>query len=122
MNEPKKNLSRYIARVVALIWAGWWCFFGIACGLSEGLGLIGVIIHISVPGLVFLLSAVIAWRWELIGGIVLTAEGLIISIWYPLFAHSFPPSVIVSTLAILALPPLISGIIFLFVYRQNHIG
>jgi DMSO/TMAO reductase YedYZ heme-binding membrane subunit len=28
---------RYIAQALALIWAGWWTFFGLACGLSEGM-------------------------------------------------------------------------------------
>ena len=36
---------RYIARALALIWAGWWTLFGLACGLSEGMRPAGVLLH-----------------------------------------------------------------------------
>ena len=59
---------RYVARALALIWAGWWTFFGLASGLAEGLSPAGVLLHATLPGLIFLVSAVITWRWEAIGG------------------------------------------------------
>jgi hypothetical protein len=36
----------YLARIIALIWAGWWTLFGLLSGLGEGLDVIGVIRHL----------------------------------------------------------------------------
>ena len=113
----------YIARVLALIWAGWWTFFGLASGLHEGLSPVGVLRYALLPGLVFLLSAVIAWRWETIGGIVLVLEGLFLFIWYPIRYSHFSPSLIISVLSALALPPLVAGFLFLASrWRSRKLG
>ncbi len=57
---------RYMARSLALIWAGWWTFFALVSGAGEGLkGLLANAPN-ALPGLVFLVSAAIAWRWEAI--------------------------------------------------------
>ena len=47
---------------LALAWAGFWTFFGIASGMAEGLSPLGILVHGSFPGLLFLVSALIAWR------------------------------------------------------------
>jgi len=112
---------RYIARSLALIWAGWWTFFGLACGLSEGMSPAAVLLHAALPGLVFLGSAAIAWRWEAIGGVALMLEGLFVFIAYPVMAHSrdFPISTIIFVLLTMALPPLAAGFLFLASWRKS---
>jgi hypothetical protein len=97
---------RYGARGIALIWAGWWTLFGLLAGIGEGYDLSGVFLHTLVPGLVFLAAAVIAWRWEVIGGILLLLEGsgTLIMFWFARTIEGF---------ATLALPPLVAGLLFL---------
>jgi len=68
---------RNIAGTIILITGGYWSFHGLTSGLSMGLGLGGVLVHIAVPGLIFLFSAAVAWCWRVIGGVVLVIEGLI---------------------------------------------
>ena len=46
---------RYIARVLALIWAGWWTFFGVACGLSEGVSPAGFCFTLHFSTIIFVL-------------------------------------------------------------------
>ena len=58
------KFMRYTARVIALLWAGWWTFFGLASGIGEGLDILGTLIHTAMPGLFFLFIAIIPWRWE----------------------------------------------------------
>ena len=121
MAGKSANLLRWIARIIALIWAGFWTFFGVASGLGERLDPAGVFMHTLLPGLVFLGSAFIPWRWQLWGGIVLILEGLAILIGYPIWAHGrFELNTIIFMLLTMALPPLISGIFFVFVSRKRE--
>lgn len=107
-------LMRYTARGLALIWAGFWVFFGVASGLSEGLNALAIFIHTLVPGLIFLVFALVAWKWELLGGIVLVFAGIAVAIGYPIMvAGRFPLMTIVFVLLTMALPPLIAGILHL---------
>lgn len=100
------------ALIVALGWAVFWTWFGLASGISEGLNVIGVIIHTSVPGLVFLGTVALAWKWGLVGGIMLILEGIIIAIGYPLMVGGrFPFETILFILLTMALPPFVSGVL-----------
>ena len=111
---------RNTARIIALVWAGWWVFFGVASGVGEGLDLLGVLIHTAVPGLVFLGLAVLAWFREEIGGGLLVITSLLIIVLYPVMAGSaFTLSAMIMTLILLALPPMIAGILFLAYWRQK---
>lgn len=111
---------RHISRALALLWAGWWTFFGLASGLVEGLSPIGVFIHTAVPGLVFLASVAVAWRWEAIGAVLLLAEGLLVLIGYPLMVHGrFPLSTITLVLLTMAVPPLAAGSLFFASWRKS---
>ncbi|MFC1907985.1 hypothetical protein ACFLWD_02785 [Chloroflexota bacterium] len=110
----------YIALALAVIWASWWIFFGLASSFVEELNLAGVLVHTTSPGLVFLVSTVIAWRWKAIGGIMLILEGLFLLIAYPVVMHnSFPSSTVVFMLLTMALPPLLAGPLFLISWRKS---
>lgn len=110
----------HIARALAMGWAGLWVLFGLSSGLSEGMSLTGVLLHTAVPGMIFLASAVIAWRWEMIGGIVLMLEGLLMLIFYPAIAIGrISLWGIVLVVLTMALPPLIAG--FLFHLNQRNL-
>jgi hypothetical protein len=88
------------------------------CGIGEG-GIVGTLIHAAVPGLVFAVSVVVAWKWELIGGIILAAEGVIIAVGYPVMVRGkFPGRTVVQTVLMLAVPPLAAGIMFVLCGRR----
>ena len=97
---------RYIARGLALIWAGWLAFFGLVSGAGEGLRGILTNAPNALPGLVFLVSAVIAWRWEAIGGVALLLCGLFVFFFFHIGKNLF-------LLLTMALPPLVAGFLFL---------
>ena len=103
----------YSARVLAVLWAAFWIWFGLASGIAEGLPPRGVLIHTAVPGLFFALLVVVAWRWETLGGILLVAASLFVFVVYPMLFRRLPPLVIFLTLLTMAVPPLVAGILLL---------
>jgi hypothetical protein len=122
MSTPRKRgirWMRYLAVIVALLWAGFWTFFGLASGISEGLSPVGILHHSIFPGLIFLISAIIAWRWNLVGGILLVLESLFVFVVYPMRFMDFPLITILLVLATMALPPMIAGILFIVSYKST---
>lgn len=107
---------RRIARLLVLIWGIWWTIFGFASGPSEHLILLGFPMHSSLPGLIFLVSALLPWHWEFAGGVFLMLSsiagflifGLLMDTW-----GSFPVGTQVFILLTLLLPPFIAGVLFL---------
>lgn len=97
---------RRIARALALIWACGWALFGLLAGIGEGYDLVGVFRHTAFPGLAFLVVALIAWRWEIVGGILLILEacGTLFLFWFSRTPEGF---------LTLTLPPLIAGVLFI---------
>jgi hypothetical protein len=104
---------RIAALIIGLIWAGFWTWFGLASGISEGLDVIGIIIHAIMPGLFFFTTIAVAWKRGVVGGILLIFLGLVVAIGYPLMVvGKFPATTIVAVLITMALPPLMSGALF----------
>ena len=117
MQQPSDTTTtwmRGIARGLALIWAAWWTIFGLLSGAGEGVrGLLANAPN-ALPGLAFLVSAAVAWKWEAVGGGLLILEGVIVLVAYPMMTHGrFPLSTITLVLLTMALPPLVAGILFL---------
>ena len=109
----------WFARLLALTWAGWWTFFGLASGIGEKLKPVGIAVHAAVPGLIFLATALLAWRWPVAGGIALVAEGVAVLIAYPLvFGPRFPLATVAFVLVTMALPPFIAGTMLLLQCRR----
>ncbi len=101
---------RKIARVLTILWASGWVLFGLSSALSAGMTPSGVLLHTSLPGLIFLLTTIIAWRWEMIGGRLLMFEGLLILVFFPVIAAgSIPIGGILYVILTMALPPLGAG-------------
>jgi hypothetical protein len=114
---------RHLARVLASVWAGWWIFFGLASSLAAGLSPAEVLLYTVVPGLIFLVSAVVLWQQEVMGGLILLLEGLIILIGYPMVVSGdFPPGVIIFVVSTMALPPLISGFLCLTCWQKSGLS
>jgi hypothetical protein len=112
------------ARLLALVWALFWVWFGLASGIAEGGGFRYTLIHTALPGLVFLAIALLAWRWEALGGTALVVIGLAVLVGYPLLWGSrFPLSTVVQVVATMALPPMGAGILLLrHRCRTAHLG
>ncbi len=101
-----------LARALALLWAGFWMFFFVVES---------AVWHTPVPlalpwvavGLLFIFSALLPWRWEMIGGLLLVVVGLsagvVHAIWWP--------SRLLTTVVFSA-PPIAAGILFL-IHRRS---
>jgi len=110
-----------IARSLALLWAGWWLFFGLACSISEGAGAVATVVHMAVPGGVFLAVALIGGWWRRGGTLLLSVAGIVICVAYPaLMADRLPVLGLALATAILGLPPLVAGLLLLFAGRAGR--
>ena len=113
---------RFISRSLALAWAIFWVWFGLASGISEGIGFLGTVMHAAFPGLIFLLSALIPWRFPRTGGIILIIEGIIITVAYPIMFDRFPLTTVIFVLLTMAVPPILSGILFVLEHHKISKG
>ena len=99
--------------LIALVTA-FWLWFGIASAVAERLGALNWIGHIVVPGGVLVVTALVAWRWPIVGASLLIAEGLFVAIAYPLtFGRRFPLFTTVMVWLTMALPAMIAGVLLL---------
>ncbi len=111
---------RSLGRALTLLWGLIWALFGLLSGLGEGMDVVGTVVHVTVPGLIFLATALLAWRYEKLGAAVLLAEGCIVAISYPLVFRAMSASTVIFVLLTMALPPLIAGLLFLLDWRKFH--
>jgi hypothetical protein len=115
----KNKRMRSLAKSLALVWALWWIFFGVAYAVGEKFSKQALLVILVFP-LLFLGSAMLPRLSERTGGIVLLVEGLVILIGYPWITYGRAPLfAIVAVLFMLALPPLISGFLFLAAGRRK---
>jgi hypothetical protein len=107
---------RIVARILAILWFGFWAFFSIASGMEEGGR--SLIYHV-IGALVFAVLLFIVWRWEKVGSIILIAFSLLFAIVYPIWASGRLPFIaIICTELVMVLPLLIAGIL-LILYRKK---
>jgi hypothetical protein len=115
------SVMRWIGRIVAIGWAGWWSFFGVASFLSEPFSANALIV-IIVFCLIFAFSAAIPWFWEPVGSFVLLIEGGLVMIVYPLVTWGHMPfTTIAFVLVTMALPPVIAGVLLLLSWRRSRV-
>ena len=102
-----------IARLLALLWAGFWTIFFIAEAWAWKSSA-GAAAFWAGGGLFFLVLALVPWGWERGGGVLLALVGLAVGIAYPFWAPSrlALASRIVTALT-LSVPPLVAGMVFL---------
>ena len=85
------------------------------------MNVLGVMYHTLVPGLIFLASAIVAWRSEKVGGSILIVEGLAVSLLYPIIFRNMASPTVFFVLLTMALPPLVAGILFLIDWRKSRV-
>jgi hypothetical protein len=108
----------YAARGLSLLWAGFWIWFGIASGIHENPVPSYIFMH-TLPGLVFLAAALLAWKWERPGGWLLAGLALVIACLYLyLFRQRLGVGVLIAAALMLSLPPLITGVLYLVHSRR----
>jgi hypothetical protein len=103
-------MYRILGLAVAVVWGGFWTWFGLVSGITEKMTALGVLLHALVPGGLFLASVAVAWRWERPGAYLLLLEALLIAVVYPMLSGGRWLPFVLPTMA---LPPLVAGILLL---------
>jgi hypothetical protein len=108
----------FIARVLTLLWALFWLVFFIAESLAWRTPVLVAAPWVGV-GLLFALLALVPFRWEGAGGVLLVVLGVLVgpayAIWTP---PGLPLASRVITVLVLSGPPLGTGILFL----RHHVA
>ena len=105
--------------IIAIVF---WLWFGIGSAYTEGMGLLNWVMHILVPGGIFILSTLVAWRWSAIGGVLLLLEGTV-ALGFILRAFlwgRFTASTLMLMCLTLALPPLAAGILLILCWQKSR--
>ena len=103
----------YLARALALLWAGFWTFFFIAESLAWHTPAYRMMIWVCV-GLIFVMLSLVAWRWEVAGGLMLMTTGVLAALAYAAWApRSLSLTARITTLLTFGFPPAIAGALFL---------
>ena len=115
----------YGARALVLLWAGFWIFFFVGSVIVEGAP--GRVIAVgSAVLLLFVILALVPWRWEAPGGRLLVVMSLLIGVAYAIASASFfrrndgsrlPLAVRAITTVVFTGPPLMAGVLFLLHHR-----
>lgn len=102
-NAP--NVLRWVARILIVLWGGFWVWFNLASGLSDvGEAGAGALLVHSGVALVIALVVLVSWRWELPASLLLLA----VAVAFQLFFH--PKGL---TALILTAPPAVIGLLLL---------
>lgn len=104
-------------KVLALLWAGSWTFWTLAALVGEG-GLIDTLLFGFWLGPAELIIALIAVRWEKLGGVLLILAGVV---WAYILPQWYAPSTSMTAFALLAgaAPPLLAGIMLLLSSQRS---
>ena len=122
MTRVRYAWQRSAARILMVIAIVFWLWFGIGSAYAERAGPFNWLMHILLPGGIFILSTLVARRWEKIGGSLLVLEG-ITALGFIVRAFvrgSFTASTLVLMCLTLGLPPLVAGILFVICWRQSR--
>ncbi|TEU22657.1 MAG: hypothetical protein E3J21_00085 [Anaerolineales bacterium] len=125
MTKGQHAWQRSMARILMIIAIVFWLWFGIGIGSAyvEGAGPLNWLMHILVPGGIFILSTLVAWRWPGIGGTLLVLEG-IAALGFIVRAFlwgRFTTSTLTLMCLTLGLPPLVAGILFLLSWYKSRL-
>jgi hypothetical protein len=102
-----------VARAPALSWAGFWMFFFVAESAAWHTPVRAALPWVGV-GLLFVALALVPWRWEMTGGLLLMVVGLSAGVAYAIWAPPrLPVASRVLTTVVFSGPPLAAGILFL---------
>ena len=122
MTKVQYRWQRSSALVLMIITIVFWLWFGIGSAYVENAGLFNWLMHILVPGGIFILTTLVAWRWEGVGGALLALESLaaLSFIVRAFLLANFTASGLVLMCLTLGLPPLAAGFLFLIYWKKSR--
>ena len=122
MTKAEWAWQRSAAWVLVIIGIAFWLWFGIGSAYIERAGPFNWLMHILVPGGIFMLSALVAWRWQGIGGALLLLEGIVALgfIASAFLRGRFTASTLTLMCLTLSLPPLAAGLLFLVCWQRSR--
>jgi peptidoglycan/LPS O-acetylase OafA/YrhL len=103
----------FIARALALLWAGFWISFFVAEGWAWRSPW-RVMAFWAGVGLAFSILALLPWKWQTTGGVLLVVTGLLVAVGYAWWSTPrLPFTSRAITTVVFGGPPLVAGILFL---------
>ena len=112
----------FIPRALALLWAVFWLFFFVVESLVWRTPALVMASWVGV-GVLFVILALLPWRKEGTGGLLLVIAGLLSGVAYVIWA---PPGLSLAsrviTTVVFSVPPLVAGILFLRRHRAVTAG
>jgi hypothetical protein len=114
---------RKVAWILVIVAIVFWLWFGIGSAMVEEGGWFNWLMHILIPGGIFILGALITLRWQRVGGVVLTIMGFtaIAMSLIGFIRGATALAAMIMMLLTLSFPPLISGILFLVDARRAKV-
>ena len=117
--------TQFFARTLSFFWGIVWISLCLIFAIRQpGFSISGIALVTSISALFLIGPALLALRWPVAGGIILLIEGLFglvltagVVIFPLALEHSVSVTRILFLLFVLALPPLVSGILFLITRR-----
>jgi hypothetical protein len=120
----QKGWYKRAAAILVIIAVVFWLWFGIGSAVVMQGTAFDWFMYLMMPGGIFIISALIAWRWSRVGGMILALEGLL-ALVFVIRAYTignYDASTFILMILTLCLPPLISGFLFAFHGWQNLRG
>jgi len=104
--------------ILAILFVSMFALDAFAPGLTIWQQLGGFLIHL-IPSFVLLAFLIVAWKWELVGGIALLVIGLALSPFVFLLNYRRNHSILMSAVIILTItfPFILAGVLFLLSHR-----
>jgi len=108
-----KKLLYWTPRILAILAILFMMMFSMDCFEMEGKdALICLFMH-NIPAFIIIIVLIIAWKWELIGGVLFVAAFIAAGIFFKSFTGN-PASLMVIS------PFLLVGILFIFYHLKYH--
>jgi hypothetical protein len=127
--NPKIKLIHWLPRIIcilAILFVSMFALDSFAPGLTLGQQLAAFFMHL-IPSFVLLAILLVAWKWELIGGIIFMVIGLGLSPFIYLLNHNRNGMTVGNSLMVVLLiniPFVLVGILFIashFLKKKDHL-
>lgn len=122
--KPYQKISRWTPRVlciIAILFISMFAFDAFSPEMTFWQNLGSLLMHL-LPSFVLIAFLVVAWKWELTGGILITLVGLATApfIYNLNFQRTQSVSTTIGAVLIVSLPFIVIGILFIVSYFMNR--
>ena len=108
------------ARLISNLWAASWISLGVASEISQALSFVRTLLDLVISNLHFALLQFLARRRAMLAGLLLLLIGLILMLGFPTLSRHLHGNALAYVILILALPPLVAGILYLLDWRTKN--